>query len=106
MMSHDISEVHDTPKYILKRAFEKTVSDKILYRKKMGFPVPLNTWLHGAWNAYAKSILLDKKTVDRGILNTDYIREALADERMKHHSFAMKIWMMINLEMFFRKYYK
>ena len=54
IISDQISEIYDTPKYILKKSFENTLPHEVLFRKKMGFPVPLNDWLGGNFNDYAK----------------------------------------------------
>jgi asparagine synthase (glutamine-hydrolysing) len=106
LMSNDISEVYDTPKYILKKASEKYLPPSVIYRKKMGFPVPLNEWYGGKFKTNAMDILLDTRARNRGIYNVDNIEKWLRSDRLsKDHSFAMKIWMLINLEMFFRKYY-
>jgi asparagine synthase (glutamine-hydrolysing) len=105
LMSDKISEVYDTPKYLLKKAFEDLVPADVLYRKKMGFPVPLNNWFGGYLNNYAKKILLNKKACSRGIYNTKNIRELLEDPQLrKDHGAAMKVWMLINIELFLRKY--
>ena len=42
----DISEVYDTPKFILKKLAEKHLPHSIIYRKKYGFPVPFEKWLN------------------------------------------------------------
>ncbi|WP_353661240.1 asparagine synthase (glutamine-hydrolyzing) [Hydrogenimonas sp. SS33] len=106
LMSDKISEVHDTPKYILKKAYEDMIPTEVLYRKKMGFPVPLNNWFGGHFNEYAKNILLDDKARKRGLYNIKNIKKWLNSDRLgKDHSFAMKIWMLINLELFCRKYF-
>ncbi|MFA8342121.1 MAG: asparagine synthase (glutamine-hydrolyzing) [Rhodothermaceae bacterium] len=103
LMSDKISEVYDTPKYILKKSYEGMIPDEILYRKKMGFPVPLNNWFGGEFNSYAKEVLLSKSARERGIYNTSGIEKWLNDETMSNsHSFAMKIWMLINLELFIK----
>jgi asparagine synthase (glutamine-hydrolysing) len=106
LMSDKISETHDTPKYILKKAYEDMIPSEVLYRKKMGFPVPLNNWFGGHFNEYAKNILLDKRARERGLYNIKNIENWLNSDRLsKDHSFAMKIWMLINLELFCRKYF-
>lgn len=40
----EISEQFDIPKYILKRAAEDYLPENIIYRKKVGFPVPFELW--------------------------------------------------------------
>jgi asparagine synthase (glutamine-hydrolysing) len=106
LMSDEISEKYDIPKYILKKSYEDKVNGKILYRKKIGFPVPLNNWLGGNFKDYAKSCLLSEESKKRGIYNISGIQEWINSPRMiENHSHAMKIWMLINLELFFKKYF-
>ena len=106
LMSDKISEVYDTPKYILKKSYEGMIPDEVLYRKKMGFPVPLNDWFGGHFNEYAKEMLLSDEAQARGIYNVENIQKWLESDRLsKDHSFAMKIWMLINLELFNKKYF-
>lgn len=106
LMSDKISEVYDTPKYILKKAYENMIPNKILYRKKMGFPVPLNNWFGGHFNEYAKSILITEKSKKRNIYNIENLKKWLNSDRIsKDNSFAMKIWMLINIELFLTKYF-
>jgi len=105
LMSDLISEEYDEPKYILKKTFEEMLPKEVLYRKKMGFPVPLNRWFGGEFNDFAKEILLSKVAKSRRLYNTDNIVRWLKSERLsKDHGFAMKIWMLINIELFIRKY--
>jgi len=106
LMSDKISEVYDTPKYILKKAYEDILPKEILYRKKMGFPVPLNNWFGGQFNEYAKKILLSAEAQSRNLYNIENIKEWLDSDKLStDHSFAMKIWMLINLELFNKKYF-
>ena len=106
-MSDKISEINDTPKYILKKSYENLLPDEILYRKKMGFPVPLNNWFGGHFNDYAKELLLSDVAKGRALYNIENIEEWLKNDRLsKDHSFAMKIWMLINIELFMKKNFK
>ena len=63
-------------------------------------------WFGGHFNEYAKEILLSKEAKARGIYNVENIEKWLKSDRLsKDHSFAMKIWMLINLELFAKKYF-
>jgi asparagine synthase (glutamine-hydrolysing) len=106
LMSDKISENYDTPKYILKKAYENMLPNKILYRKKVGFPVPLNKWLGGDFNKYAKKLLLSEEASSRKLYNIHNIEKWLNSEKLSlNHSNAMKIWMLINIELFMKKYF-
>ena len=106
MVSSLISEVYDIPKYILKKAYEDILPNSILYRKKVGFPIPLGTLMGQDIAEYARELLLSKRARDRGIYNVDNIKKYLDNGFIKRNdSNSIKIWMLINLELFNRKYF-
>ena len=102
--SSQISEHFDTPKYILKKALEKDLPHEVLYRKKMGFPVPLHRWFDGRFNQYLKEILLDDRTRNRKIFDLNYLENQLDARSADTHSAGIKWWMLLNLELWFRAY--
>ncbi|MBU8922901.1 MAG: asparagine synthase (glutamine-hydrolyzing) [Bacteroidales bacterium] len=104
MSSDEISEVFDTPKYILKKAFTGSLPEEVITRKKMGFPVPLNKWLGGRYMNFIKEILLDRRTYSRGIFNVPAIEKIIGSEKVEDHNTALKLWMLMNLEIWFREY--
>lgn len=114
LMSDSISEVYDTPKYILKKAYENEVPHEILYRRKVGFPVPLHLWVGGSSKNYIKDLLLSDRARKRGIYNVDYLEKLFSGEELQYHkgdsrtyqySLAGRVWMLMNLELFLRKYF-
>ncbi len=99
MLADQSSELHDTPKYILKKVSEKYLPDEVLYRKKMGFPVPLDKWLGGSFAAQAKQILADKENIANTVIDKEFVLSLLegGNELTTNHSLAMKVWMVLNL---------
>lgn len=104
LISHKISEYYDTPKYLLKTAYKDLLPDEILFRKKVGFPVPLNKWLNSSLNTYAQKLLLSQRAINRKLYNTDKIKSILNDDQGSS-SWGMQIWMLINIELFCRHYF-
>jgi len=103
LMSDKISEKYDTPKYILKKAYEHLLPKDILYRKKVGFPVPLNDWFGGDFVDYARGVLLSSKAIERGVFDFNSIENLLDIDKLNSNQ-GMLIWMLINLELFFKSY--
>jgi asparagine synthase (glutamine-hydrolysing) len=100
-LSDNISEINDTPKYILKKVGEKYLPDAVLYRKKMGFPVPLDKWLGGSFADTARNILKDENNIANQVINTQFVLSMLDDDQLSQdHGLAMKIWMVLNLFVF------
>ena len=103
LMSDKISEEYDTPKYILKKAYEHMLPKNILYRKKVGFPVPLKEWFGGDFLSYARKVLLSDEAKTRAVFDTESI-EALLNVGEFDSNQGMLVWMLINLEIFFKSY--
>jgi len=105
LMSQEVSEVYNTPKYILKKSYKNLIPNNVLFRKKVGFPVPLDEWFGGNFNQYARKILLSDKAKDRGLYNIKNIQQWLNKDKLSvSHAFAMKIWMLVNVELFSLRY--
>jgi asparagine synthase (glutamine-hydrolysing) len=69
-------------KYALKKALEPMLDQDLLYRKKMGFSVPLASWFRGPLRERVRSTLLEGPVADSGIFD----RAVVADLVDKHAS--------------------
>ncbi|MCV4776992.1 asparagine synthase C-terminal domain-containing protein, partial [Escherichia coli] len=49
-------------KRLLKKVAERLVPRDVIYRKKMGFGVPIGHWLRGEMNAFLKEVLLSERS--------------------------------------------
>ena len=93
-----------TTKRILREAIRGLLPDSILTRKKMGFPVPFGRWMRGRWNAVAADILLDRRTRERGLLNTGAVGALLDDHARGRRNAGDAIWALMNLELWYRTF--
>ena len=97
------SEYLDISKYLLKECSRGLVPTKIIKRKKKGFPVPLDDWFSGGLNKFAKDILLDGETSRRGIFNLAEIENLMNNkEKIDYDFWGKKIWMLVNVELWYR----
>ena len=90
-------------KHIFKKALQPYLSDDILYRKKMGFSIPLASWLRGPLRESMKAAVLNPVLVDTGIFNPSFLQQ-MVDEHLagtKDHSTAL--WAVLMFEAFLRK---
>ncbi len=85
-------------KYILKKAMNGILPDEILYRKKMGFGVPLIHWFKKDLAEYARDIILSKQAVDRNIFNQNYIQSILKNHQKKGRDLSARIWALLFFE--------
>jgi asparagine synthase (glutamine-hydrolysing) len=93
-----------TGKVLLRRAMEREVPARILRRPKQGFPVPLATWLRGAWRDFAGDVLLDRTARQRGLFDAAVVERLLVEHASGKQDHAGKIWMLLNLELWQREF--
>ncbi len=79
-----------TTKYAFREAMRGIVPDSILFRKKLGFPVPIRIWLKDEMYDWARQIIHDSAT-DRYIRKT-YVLKMLEDHRQGKADYSRKIW--------------
>ena len=103
--SFDFSEKFDISKYMLRKIGLELLPKIIPYRKKKGFPVPLDNWINDGLIEYAKEILLDEKSVSRNIFKQDEIKRLINNQQKLDYDFwGKKIWMLINIEIWYREF--
>jgi asparagine synthase (glutamine-hydrolysing) len=93
-----------TTKRILREAMRGVIPPAILSRPKMGFPVPIGKWTAGRWNGVARDILLDRRTLQRGIVRPAAVARLLEDHRASRRQAGDAIWALINLELWHRTF--
>ena len=91
-------------KYILKKLSERYLPKKIIYRKKIGFSLPINKWLKSReFNKHTDDIN-KKDSKIRELFNENYIDELSINFFNKKdtilNSNANKVWMLLNIEKF------
>jgi len=89
-------------KAILKSAFEDLLPHSIVYRKKMGFPTPWAYWLAGPQLDNLEHMLLEPRTLQRGLFNKTAIQRQFAEHRAGRRDHGNRIWRLLNLEMWQR----
>ena len=98
-------ERDDTTKYILRRAFEDMLPKEIVERRKVGFKVPLERWFGGDLMPYARELLLSDEARRRGVFNMEGLERWLDRGDANGGEFGHRVWMLVNLEHWFRIYF-
>ena len=103
--SFDASENLDHSKYILRKLGSKTLPKVIVSRRKKGFPVPLDSWIKNGMITHAKEILLDDRTKNRNLFRHSQLEKLLNNKQNLDYDFwGKKIWMLMNVELWFREF--
>jgi asparagine synthase (glutamine-hydrolysing) len=93
-----------TTKRILREAVRGLLPDEILTRKKMGFPVPFGQWTRERWQPVVRDVLLDRRTRERGLIDTAAMEHLLDAHRDGHVAGGDAIWALLNLELWYRTF--
>jgi asparagine synthase (glutamine-hydrolysing) len=88
-------------KWILREAMKGILPEEILNRPKMGFPVPMESWLKNEFNSFVNEYVLSERVLNRGIFNPDFVRELTAKHN-KGEDHANQLFRLINFEMWYR----
>ena len=89
-------------KIVLKRLAERYLPEEIIYRRKVGFTVPLSRWFMGPWRGLIEDVLLSDRCLGRGYYNADVVRGIVADHLEGRVDREQGIWLMLALEIWHR----
>ncbi len=93
-----------TTKRVLREAMAGLLPETILNRPKMGFPVPFAEWTRGAWNTVVRDILLDRRSRERGIIDSSALDALLRDHASGRTAGGDRLWSLFNLELWYRTF--
>src|SRR5687767_12093176 len=91
-------------KWILREAVKGILPESILTRPKMGFPVPFGLWMRGPWQQLARDVLLDSRSVQRGIIDRAAVDRLLAAHAAGEAEGGDAIWSLLNVELWYRTF--
>lgn len=92
-------------KYILKKVAENWIPRDVIYRPKSSFTMPLRAWIKRDLGDMVNDYLLSPNGLGaRGILNQQFIKTLVDDERAGREDNAQKIWHLLTVEQWMRNH--
>lgn len=93
-------------KDVIKKSLSDFVPEEIIKRQKMGFPLPLATWMREPFfNSYMRDILLGTTTKQRGAFNNAAVQHILDEHEKNAKDNSAKLWMLLNFELWQRCFF-
>jgi asparagine synthase (glutamine-hydrolysing) len=90
-----------TTKWILRQAMQGSLPAPILERRKMGFPVPVGSWLRGPWRELLGEYLTGPRARARGLFDAGAV-ERLVAEHCQGINHAERLWALLTFEIWAR----
>ncbi len=85
-------------KYILKKSVEGLLPHGIIYRKKLGFPTPIRTWLLQGRARPLADYLRDPDGILPGYVNMAFVNDLLEKHYRGIYDATDRIWRLLNLQ--------
>jgi len=91
-------------KRILLETFSDLLPKPIRRRPKMGFGVPLDHWFRGPLAGFARDVLSDRRTLDRGLFRPEVTARLLDDHVSGKFDHGYRLWSLLILELWQRRW--
>lgn len=89
-------------KSLLREAVRDIIPAEILQRRKMGFPVPISSWLRGPFWNLLDSVVLGHRARARGLFDADAVVQMAHEHRLGRADHGERLWLLLNLEIWQR----
>ncbi|MFN6962566.1 MAG: asparagine synthase (glutamine-hydrolyzing) [Pyrinomonadaceae bacterium] len=91
-------------KYLLKKVAARLVPREVVYRRKMGFGVPVGKWFRGEMKDFVRGVLLSERSLGRGIIRPEAIRRYVDEHTDGRRDHQFQIWTLLMLELWFQRF--
>lgn len=89
-------------KIVLKKLAERYIPHETIYRRKVGFTVPLTRWFVGPWRGLITNVLLSDRCLGRGYYRPEAVQRIVSDHIHSRVDREQGIWLMLALEIWHR----
>jgi len=91
-------------KTLLKKVAVRLVPRECIYRRKMGFGVPVGRWFRSEMKDFLRSVLLSEKSLSRGIVKPDIVARYVNEHLDSSRDHAFQLWTLLMLELWFQRF--
>ena len=87
-------------KHVLKEALRPVLPEEVLFRKKMGFAVPLDVWFRGSLRQHILNVVQGKRLAECGIFEPAMLRRMVADHQSGRRDHSAPLWSLLMFDGF------
>ena len=91
-------------KSLLKKVAARLVPKEVIYRRKMGFGVPIGKWFRGEMKDFVRSVLLSERSLKRGIVKPEMLERFVREHTNAERDHAFQLWTLLMLELWFQRF--
>lgn len=101
-LAQDYRKHRGQSKWLLRQVLYKYVPPGLVERPKMGFAIPVGTWLRGPLRDWAEELLDEKRLQEEGFLKPDPVRTAWSDHLAGKRKLDHALWAVLMFEAWLR----
>ena len=95
-----------TLKYALKKVSERYLPREVIYRKKQGFGFPIGIWLRTDLKRFTEGLLAQSRFVEEGWFSREGVDQLVSQHMSGQADHNFRLWILINLEIWYRMYFE
>jgi len=88
-------------KYILKRALEGVIPERVLNREKKGFGVPIDEWMRGPFGGFVEESLFNSSLRRRRLFDYGFVKHILTEHQEGRANYSFFLWSLLNLSLWY-----
>lgn len=89
-------------KHVLKQALRPLLPDEVLFRKKMGFGVPIDRWFRGSLKEHVAESVLGPRLAGSGLFDPAGLRAVVHDHQSGRRDYSAALWSLLMFDGFLR----
>ncbi len=91
-------------KWILRKVAARYLPRELITRKKQGFGFPIGIWLRGELRGLLGNLFRESRFVANGLFERKYIESILREHMEGRANHELRLWILLNLELWHRMY--
>jgi asparagine synthase (glutamine-hydrolysing) len=88
-------------KYLLKKVLERYIPKEMIYRKKMGFGIPIFEWFSSDLKEMFDNNFTERELAKHNLLNIEYINQEYKKISKKN---IVNLWLILVFQLWYKKY--